>query len=144
MRGRGRAATLPASTDEGGSMGYTVKRIDELESIYHGAVKLAGAELGIRSFGMQVLDFPAGFSDYHEHDHAEDRQEEVYVVLRGQADFVIDGEAVTISQGEMVKVDDASKRKLQPGQDGVRVLAIGCTPGATYQRPEAFRSAVRV
>lgn len=123
-------------------MSYTVKTIDELESIHHGAVKLAGAELGIRSFGMQVLDFPAGFTDYPEHDHAEDGQEEVYVVLRGQADFDVDGEEVTISRGEMLKVDAASKRKLQPGQDGVRILAIGCTPTATYQRPEAFRSGV--
>ncbi len=121
-------------------MSYTVKTIDELASIHHGAVKLAGAELGIRSFGMQVLDFPAGFTDYPEHDHAADGQEEVYVVLRGRADFVIDGEQVTISPGRLLKVDAASRRTLQPGRDGVRILAIGCTPGATYQRPEAFRS----
>jgi len=125
-------------------MSYMVKTTDELESIHHGAVKLAGAELGIRSFGMQVLDFPAGFSDYPEHDHVEDGQEEVYVVLRGRADFVIDGERVTISEGKLLKVDAASKRTLEPGDDGVRILAIGCTPGATYQRPEAFRSAVQV
>ena len=125
-------------------MSYTVKTIDELESIHHGAVKLAGAELDIRSFGMQVLDFPAGFTDYPEHDHAADGQEEVYVVLRGGADCVIDGETVMISQGAMLKVDAASKRKLQPGQDGVRILAIGCTPGASYQRPEAFCSQVHV
>ena len=143
MRGQGRDATLSASTDKGGSVSYIVKTIDGLESIHHGAVKLAGAELGIRSFGMQVLEFPAGFSDYPEHDHAEDGQEEVYVMLRGQADFVIDGEEVTISQGEMVRVDATSKRKLYPGHDGVRVLAIGCTPGASYERPEAFRSGVR-
>lgn len=125
-------------------MSYTIKTIDGLESIHHGAVKLAGAELGVRSFGMQVLDFPAGFSDYPEHDHAEDGQEEVYAVLRGQADFVIDGDEVRISQGEMVRVEAGSKRKLQPGQDGVRILAIGCTPGATYERPEGFRSGARV
>ena len=71
-------------------MSFTMKTIDELESIHYGAVKLAGAELGIQSFGMQVLDFPPRFSDYPEHDHAEDGQEEVYVVLRGQADFVVD------------------------------------------------------
>jgi mannose-6-phosphate isomerase-like protein (cupin superfamily) len=65
-------------------------------------------------------------------------------VLRGQADFVVDGEEVTISSGEMLKVDAASRRKLTAGQDGVRILAIGCTPGAAYERPEAFRSAVSV
>ena len=123
-------------------MGYTIKAIDELESIHHGAVKLAGAELGIGSFGMQVLDFPAGFADYPEHDHAEDGQEEVYIVLRGRADFVIDGEAVTISPGQLLKVDAASKRKLQPVQGEVRILAIGCTPSGAYERPEAFQIGV--
>ena len=124
-------------------MSYVMKTIDELESIHHGAVKLAGAELGICSFGMQVLDFPAGFSDYPEHDHTADGQEEVYVVLGGRADFAIDGEDVTISRGQMLKVEAESKRKLRAGPNGVRILAIGCTPGAAYERPEAFRSAVR-
>jgi mannose-6-phosphate isomerase-like protein (cupin superfamily) len=123
---------------------YEMKAIDELESIHHGAVKLAGAELGIRSFGMQVLDFPAGFADYPEHDHSEDGQEEVYVVLDGHADFVIDGEELAVSRGQMLKVDAGTRRKLYPGPDGVRILAIGCTPGEIYERPEDFRSGARV
>jgi mannose-6-phosphate isomerase-like protein (cupin superfamily) len=124
-------------------MTYTVKSIDELESLNYGAVKLAGAELGIRSFGMQVLDFPAGFSQYPEHDHAEDGQEEVYVVLRGHADFVIDGEEVTISPGQLLKVDAASRRTLRPVQDDVRILAIGCTPLGAYERPQGFQIGAR-
>lgn len=124
-------------------MTYTMKRIDDLESIHHGAVKLAGAELGIRSFGMQVLDFPAGFSAYPEHDHSEDGQEEVYVVLRGRADFIVDGEKVTVSPGQLLKVDAASKRRLLPVQDAVRILAIGCTPARAYERPQEFQIGVR-
>ena len=124
-------------------MSYTVKTIDELESIHYGAIKLAGAELGIRSFGMQVLDFPAGFSDYPEHDHAEDGQEEVYVVLRGDAEFVVDGETLTVSPGQLLKVDATSKRRLQPVQGDVRILAIGCTPAGAYERPEPFQIGVR-
>jgi mannose-6-phosphate isomerase-like protein (cupin superfamily) len=143
MSGRRGAIRLTASTNQGDSMGYTTKAIDELESIHHGSVKLAAAELGVRSFGMQVLDFPAGFSDYPEHDHTADSQEEVYVVLGGEADFVIDGETVNVSSGQMLKVDPASRRKLYPGVDGVRVLAIGCTPGATYERPRDFQSGAR-
>jgi mannose-6-phosphate isomerase-like protein (cupin superfamily) len=123
---------------------YEMKTIDELKSIHHGAVKLAGAELGIRSFGMQVLDFPAGFSDYPEHDHSEDGQEEVYVVLDGDADFVVDGDEVALSPGQLLKVDAGTKRKLYPGSNGVRILAIGCTPGEIYERPEDFRSEARV
>jgi|SRR5579862_35101 len=142
-RGNG-SVTLPASIDQGGNVSYSLRTIDELESIHHGAVKLAGAELGIQSFGMQVLDFPAGFADYPEHDHADDGQEEVYLVLAGQADFVIDGEDLTLSPGQLLKVEPGTRRKLYPGQNGVRVLAIGCTPGRTYERPQDFRTGARV
>jgi hypothetical protein len=50
---------------------------------------------------------------------------------------------VTISQGQLLKVDAASKRKLQPVRDEVRILAIGCTPEGAYERPEAFQIGVR-
>ena len=120
--------------------GYTLKRIDELASINHGAVKLAGDGLGIGGFGLQVLDLPGGFADYPEHDHAQDGQEEVYVVLEGSADFEIAGEPAHADAGTMLRVDAAARRKLVPGPDGVRVLAIGCAPGGTYERPEAFRA----
>jgi mannose-6-phosphate isomerase-like protein (cupin superfamily) len=121
---------------------YTLRGIGELASINHGAVKLAGDDLGIESFGLQVLDLPPGFADYPEHDHAEDRQEEVYVVLDGSAEFEIAGQRAHAEAGTMLRVDPDAKRKLVPGPSGVRVLAIGCAPGG-YERPEAFRVATR-
>ena len=72
--------------------GFTMRRIDELAAINHGALKLAGDELGVESFGLQVLDLPAEFADYPEHDHAHDGQEEIYVVLEGTAEFAVAGE----------------------------------------------------
>ena len=119
--------------------GFTVKQIDELSSINHGAVRLAGDELGVQGFGLQVLDLPAGFADYPEHDHAHDRQEEVYVVLSGAALLVVDGEQVQADAGSLVRVEPAAKRKLVPGPEGARVLAIGCVPGGDYERPDVFR-----
>jgi mannose-6-phosphate isomerase-like protein (cupin superfamily) len=122
---------------------YTVKSIDELESILHGAVKLAGAELGVQSFGMQVLDFPGGFTDYPAHDHSEDGQEEVYVLLRGSAEFEIDRERVPVDAGQLVRIPPAAMRKVVPGPDGVRILAIGCAADRPYERPWDFRLGVR-
>jgi mannose-6-phosphate isomerase-like protein (cupin superfamily) len=119
---------------------YRSRSIDELESIHGGAVKLAADELGVETFGMQVLDFPAGFAGYPEHDHADDGQEEVYVLLRGSADFEIDGERVPAGPGTMLWVGPRGRRTLVPGPDGVRILAIGCAPGGTYERPDDFRS----
>ena len=71
---------------------YSVKKIDEMEGIYGGAFKRARAELGIESFGMQVIDMPPNADQYPEHDHSEDGQEEVYLALRGSADIEIEGE----------------------------------------------------
>lgn len=117
--------------------GFTLKRIDELASIHHGAVKLAADELQIRTFGMQVLDFPAGFSDYPAHDHAADGQEEVYVVLDGSAEFEVAGTRVAADVGSMLRVAPETRRNLVAGPDGVRILAIGCGPD--YERPADFR-----
>jgi mannose-6-phosphate isomerase-like protein (cupin superfamily) len=118
---------------------FTLRQIDELPAIMHGAVKLAADELGVRSFGLQVLDLPPGFPDYPAHDHADDGQEEVYVVLAGSADFDVAGERLPARAGTMVRVDARAKRNLVPGPDGVRVLAIGCTPDGAYERPAGFR-----
>ena len=122
--------------------GYTLKRIDDLTSINHGAVKLAGDDLGVQTFGLQVLDLAAGFADYPEHDHAADGQEEVYVVLEGAAELDIAGDRVHADAGTMIRVEPEAKRKLVAGPYGVRILAIGCAAGG-YERPDAFRVAAR-
>ena len=119
---------------------YTMKRIDELASINRGAVKLAGDGLGVQTFGLQVLDLPPRFADFPEHDHAHDRQEEVYVVLAGSATVEVAGESARAEAGTMLRIHPDAKRKLVPGPDGVRVLAIGCAPDGAYVRPEAFRT----
>jgi mannose-6-phosphate isomerase-like protein (cupin superfamily) len=117
---------------------YAVKRIDEMEAIFHGSFRRAGAELGVESFGLQVFDLPPGFEDYPEHDHAEDGQEEVYVALSGSGEFEIDGERIPIDSERIVRVSAGTKRKLLPGPQGIRMLALGGNPGKFYERPEAF------
>ena len=43
---------------------FTIKRIDDMEAIYWGAFKRVRAEMGIRSFGAQVLDLPPNGDGY--------------------------------------------------------------------------------
>jgi mannose-6-phosphate isomerase-like protein (cupin superfamily) len=123
--------------------GYRVRAIDEMHSLHEGVVKLAGAELGVEFFGLQVLDFPPNFTHYPEHDHAEDGQEEVYVVLRGSGSFEIEGERIPLDPDHILRVAADTRRKLEPGPEGIRVLAIGCAPGGTYERPDGFRLEAR-
>ena len=116
--------------------GYSVKKIDDMESIYLGAFKRARAELGVSSFGLQVMDIPAGTDQYPEHDHAEDGQEEVYMALRGSGELEIEGERFPLDAETMIRVGSGTRRKIWPGEDGVRVLAIGAIPGKPYEAPE--------
>jgi mannose-6-phosphate isomerase-like protein (cupin superfamily) len=118
---------------------YTCKRIDDMEAIYFGAFKRAGAELGVESFGLQIFDLPPGADQYPEHDHSQDGQEEVYVILRGSGDFQIGGERVPVDPDSVIRVSAGTKRKLFAGPEGVRVLALGGVPGKVYERPEPFK-----
>jgi hypothetical protein len=49
---------------------YTAKTIREMEAGFGGGFVKARAELGVTAFGMQVIQLPPDFGDYHEHDHA--------------------------------------------------------------------------
>jgi mannose-6-phosphate isomerase-like protein (cupin superfamily) len=112
---------------------YTAKRIDDMKGTFQGAFKLARAEMGVSSFGMQILDLPPNMSDgYPEHDHSEDRQEEVYVVLRGAAHMVVDGDEIDLTPDTIIRVGAGVKRKITTGADGARILALGGVPGQAY------------
>jgi uncharacterized cupin superfamily protein len=109
----------------------TVKKFDELDS-YGGQFLYAGKGVGVTAWGMNVLRLPAGWSDYPEHDHAEQGQEEVYVVLEGTATLTADGETWELAPGMLARVGAEQKRKMVPGDEGVTILAIGSTPGKPY------------
>jgi uncharacterized cupin superfamily protein len=115
---------------------YTVKQIDEMDAAFGGAFKRARAELGVESFGMQIIDLPPNLDQFPEHDHTESGQEEVYLLLRGAADVEVDGERISLDPETMVKVDAEAKRKLYTGSEPARILALGGVPGEVYEAPD--------
>ena len=115
---------------------YTVKRIDDMDAAFWGSYKRARAELGVTAFGMQVIDVPAGATQYPEHDHTHDDQEEVFVALRGSAEIELDGERVRLDPDTLVRVGVEVWRKVWPGDDGVRLLIVSGVPGRAYDAPE--------
>jgi mannose-6-phosphate isomerase-like protein (cupin superfamily) len=115
---------------------YTAKKIGEMEAVFRGSFKRARAELGVESFGMQVIDMPPNLEAYPEHDHAESGQEEVFVALRGSGEIEVDGERVPIDPETFVRVGPSARRKIWPGPEGMRVLALGGVPGQPYEPSE--------
>jgi mannose-6-phosphate isomerase-like protein (cupin superfamily) len=111
----------------------TIKRFDDLESYGgEGRFRYAAKSLGVSSWGMNIVQLPPGWSDYPDHDHTKDGQEEVYIVLNGSAKLHAGTETFTLEPGLLARVGPGQKRKIVPGPDGVTVLALGGTPGKAY------------
>jgi mannose-6-phosphate isomerase-like protein (cupin superfamily) len=104
-----------------------------MEAQYAGTFKLARAELGVTSFGLQVIDLPAGLDAYPAHDHSESGQEEVFVVLSGSGEIEVDGETVKLEPRTMIRVAPEANRKIVTKDSPLSLLALGGTPGKAYE-----------
>jgi uncharacterized cupin superfamily protein len=117
----------------------TIKNAGEI-SYYQGPgaipgikFRLAGRELGVTAWGMNVVEIEAGCSAYPEHDHSKDGQEEVYVILKGSATLSAGGTERRLEAGTLVRVGPTTRRKFIPGPQGVALLVLGGTPGKAYE-----------
>ena len=113
-----------------------VKKIDVMDAIFLGGYKRARAELGVSAFGLQVLDLPPNYPDYPDHDHAEEGQEEVFMAIRGSGEIEIEGERFPLDPDHMTRVAPATKRKVWPGPEGMRMVVVGGIPGGVYEPPD--------
>jgi mannose-6-phosphate isomerase-like protein (cupin superfamily) len=114
----------------------TIKSIDDLRGTYGGLFKLARAELGITSFGLQVIDLPPNADLYPEHDHGEDGMEEVYLVVSGGGTLKTPAGSQEVGAETLVAVPSGVSRHWTSGADGLRLLCIGGVPGKAYEVQE--------
>jgi hypothetical protein len=112
----------------------TVVAIDEMEGIHEGLVRRARAQLGVTAWGMQVLTLPPNWDGYPLHNHDAEAfdpdQEEVYIPLEGDARLLVDGDEYELRPGVMARLGPAQLRRIVPGDEGIRFLALGGRPGA--------------
>jgi hypothetical protein len=120
----------------------TVKRTEEMETIFDGIVHRARASLGASSLGMQVMQFPAGWEGYPNHDHLNDSsdqndlgQEEIYIAIEGSATLLVDGDEHVLERGVLARVGPEQKRRIVPGPEGFSMVAVGGRPGEAYKPP---------
>ncbi len=124
-----------------------VEEIDAIGGVLPGIqMHRVAADLDVGAFGISIIEMEPGADAYPEHDHSAEGmggemfakrpqqlgQEEVYVALRGSGTLEADGERYELSPDHIVRVGPAVKRKVTPGPDGLRLLALGATPGEAY------------
>ncbi len=107
---------------------WRVARLDDIER--RGRDIPVREHLGIHAFGINAFTPSEDGTLIGEHDEAGSGQEELYIVLDGNATFEIDGEEFDAPTGTLVFVAPEARRKATG--EGT-VLAIGATPGEAYE-----------
>jgi hypothetical protein len=106
---------------------WQIARLDDIEP--RGRNIPVREHLGIHAFGINAFKPNEDGLLINEHDEA-GGQEELYVVVDGNATFEIDGETVEAPAGTYLYVAPEARRK---ATGDATVLVIGGTPGAAYQ-----------
>jgi len=114
--------------------GFRIVHRDEMET--SGNWRLCRRELGLSALGMGLVDIPPGES-IPEHDEADRDQEEVFVVLSGEAAMVIEGEEHPVRAGSYVRVDPHLRRTMRnTGSAPASVLIISAPTTSGYEPME--------
>jgi quercetin dioxygenase-like cupin family protein len=98
-----------------------------------GTFRPLGEALGVSAFGINQLELPPEAAG-PEHDHRQDGQEEVYLVIGGGGTIRVDGTEQKLSPGQYVFLPPEAKRQMVAGTEGLVWVGIGCKPGA-YEPP---------
>jgi len=100
----------------------TVKRVDEMESIWGGSFVRARASLAASSFGMNILNLPPNYDQYFVHNHVDppvaDNLKEIYTALSGRAKLQVAGEEYVLEPGVFARVGAAETRNITTGAEG--------------------------
>jgi mannose-6-phosphate isomerase-like protein (cupin superfamily) len=103
-------------------MAYTKTTYTDVDPVADG-LHILRDPLGCAELGVSVLECAPGWTG-KPHDHAEDGQEEIYVLLEGAATVTVDDDAVSMEAGDVLRIDPESVRQIHNGdEESLFVLA---------------------
>jgi len=100
-------------------MGYTKENYAGVES--KAGLYFLRETLDCENLGISVIDVENG-REGPEHDHADDAQEEVYLLIEGTARLAVDDEELRLSPGDAVRVAPEASRQLSLEGDSLMVI----------------------
>ena len=110
---------------------FTILRADDFEK--NGDWLLARRSLGLSAFGMNLVDIQLG-GHIPEHDETGRNQEEVFVVLSGEATIVIDGDEHDLTEGTFARLDpELTRTVVNHGTRPVRLLIASAPRTSGYE-----------
>jgi uncharacterized cupin superfamily protein len=113
--------------------GFTIVHMDDFERPFP-KWALARKSLGLQSFGMNVAELPPG-EMIPEHDETGSDQEEVFIVLAGDATVVIDGVDHPAPAGTFARLDPEPTRTVVNRSEADAVVLIVSAPRTSGYTP---------
>jgi len=104
-------------------MSYTKVDYADVEPV-GGGLHFLREPLDCDQLGISVLDCEPGWSG-KPHDHADDQQEEVYVLVEGAATITVDGDEIALEAGEAIRVAADSDRQIHTGDTASQFVIAG-------------------
>lgn len=89
-----------------------------------GGLHFLREDLDCENLGVSVLECDPGWEG-KPHDHAEDGQEEVYLLVAGEATVTVDDEAVSMTAGDALRVAPEETRQIHNGDAESRFVLVG-------------------
>src|SRR5690349_16226818 len=91
--------------------------------------RFARRPIGGKSLGLTHFTLDPGFRIPFGHRH--EKQDEVYVVVRGSARIKVDDEVVELGEWDAIRFDKGAMRNVEAGPEGLEYLAFsaGDDPG---------------
>jgi mannose-6-phosphate isomerase-like protein (cupin superfamily) len=119
------------------SNNYTAVHSGPFESLlnhdFHGrkGKYFIGKELGLTGCEVSLNRLPAGKSMPFVHAHT--KNEELYIVLRGNGTFFVDGNEFPIQEGSLVRVAPQGERAWKAGDEDLYFICIQAEVGSLSQ-----------
>lgn len=97
---------------------------------FHGKYFI-GANLGLTGCEVSLNRLPAGKGMPFVHSHK--KNEELYIVLKGNGIFFVDGEEFAISEGSLIRVAPEGERAWKAGDEDLYFICIQAEAGSLTQ-----------
>lgn len=106
-------------------MSYTKANYEDVGA-KGGALHFLRDELDCENLGVTVIDAESEWEG-QEHNHENDGQEEVYLLVEGEAAIEVDGDVIQLEEGDAIRVSANEDRKLVNGDTESTIVAVGAS-----------------
>jgi uncharacterized cupin superfamily protein len=117
------------------AVSFTLAHREDCEK--NGTWELVRRTLGLKAFGLNVVEIPAG-EQIPEHDETSRDQEEIFLVLSGSPTLVIDGEDHATREGMFARLDPEHSRTVRNDGAVPASVLIASAPRSSGYEPMSW------